>query len=178
MIEQKSRDKDLKEPIKQSDGKFLTPYQQAKRYAAELPYSKRPRWIIACNFAEFHIYDLENPQAEPEILLLENLDKEYYRLNFIVDKTDNNIKRELELSIKAGEIVGKLYDALRKQYINPDSDELLKSLNKLCVRLVFCLYAESAGIFGNRNMFSEYLQSFREENIRRALIDLFAVLNH
>ena len=130
MIEQKSRDKDLKEPIKQSDGKFLTPYQQAKRYAAELPYSKRPRWIIACNFAEFHIYDLENPQAEPEILLLENLDKEYYRLNFIVDKTDKNIKRELELSIKAGEIVGKLYDALRKQYINPDSEESLKSLNK------------------------------------------------
>ena len=177
MIEQKSRDKDLKEPIKQSDGKFLTPYQQAKRYAAELPYSKRPRWIIACNFAEFHIYDLENPQAEPEILLLENLDKEYYRLNFIVDKTDKNIKRELELSIKAGEIVGKLYDALRKQYINPNSEESLKSLNKLCVRLVFCLYAESAGIFGKHKMFREYLNHFRGHNVRRALIDLFSVLN-
>ena len=177
MIEQKSRDKGLKEPIKQTDGTYLTPYHQAKRYAAELPYSKRPRWIIACNFAEFHIYDLENPQAEPEILLLENLDKEYYRLNFIVDKTDKNIKRELELSIKAGEIVGKLYDALRKQYINPNSEESLKSLNKLCVRLVFCLYAESAGIFGKYKMFREYLNHFRGHNVRRALIDLFAILN-
>ena len=177
MIEQKSLDKDLNEPIKQSDGTFLTPYQQAKRYAAELPYSKRPRWIIACNFAEFHIYDMENPQAKPEIILLENLETEYYRLNFLIDKTSESVKRELELSIKAGEIVGKLYDALKKQYINPDSDESLKSLNKLCVRLVFCLYAESAGIFGKRNMFREYLQTFREKNIRRALIDLFEVLN-
>jgi len=177
MIEQKSIDKDLTEPIKQSDGTFLTPYQQAKRYAAELPYSKRPRWIIACNFAEFHIYDMENPQAKPEVILLENLPTDFYRLNFLIDKTSDNIKRELELSIKAGEIVGKLYDALHKQYINPNSEESLKSLNKLCVRLVFCLYAESAGIFNRRNMFREYLQSFREKNIRRALIDLFEVLN-
>ena len=177
IIEQKSLDKDLNEPIKQSDGTFLTPYQQAKRYAAELPYSKRPRWIIACNFKEFHVYDLETPQAKPEIILLENLDHEYYRLNFLIDNRDENIKRELELSIKAGEIVGKIYDAIHKQYINPDSDESLKSLNKLCVRLVFCLYAESAGIFGKRNMFRDYLQTFREENIRRALIELFKVLN-
>ena len=177
MIEQKSRDKDLNERIKQSDGTFLTPYQQAKRYAAELPYSRRPRWIIACNFAEFHIYDLEKPQADPEILLLENLETEYYRLNFLIDKTRDSIKRELELSIKAGEIVGKLYDALRKQYINPDSDESLKSLNKLCVRLVFCLYAESSGIFGKRKIFREYLNHFRGHNVRLALIELFKILN-
>ena len=177
MIEQKSLDKDLSEAIKQSDGTFLTPYQQAKRYAAELPYSKRPRWIIACNFAEFHIYDMENPQAKPEVILLENLETEYYRLNFLIDKTSDNIKRELELSIKAGEIVGNIYNALHKQYLTPNSEESLKSLNKLCVRLVFCLYAESAGIFNKRNMFREYLQSFREKNIRRALIDLFEVLN-
>ncbi|MBR1858790.1 MAG: class I SAM-dependent DNA methyltransferase [Selenomonadaceae bacterium] len=177
MIEQKSCDKDLNEPIKQSDGTFLTPYQQAKRYAAELPYSKRPRWIIACNFKEFHIYDMENPQAEPEIILLENLATEYYRLNFLVDKTDDYIRRELELSIKAGEIVGRLYDALKQQYINPESDESLKSLNKLCVRLVFCLYAESAGIFGRHKMFRDYLNYFRGHNVRRALMDLFTVLN-
>ena len=35
IIEQKSLDKDLAKPIKQSDGTFLTPYQQAKRYADE-----------------------------------------------------------------------------------------------------------------------------------------------
>lgn len=177
MIEQKSLGKDLSKPIKQSDGTMLTPYQQAKRYAAELPYSKRPRWIVACNFGEFRVYDMENPQSEPEVILLENLSEEYYRLQFLVNAADRNIKKEMELSLAAGEIVGRLYDALRKQYKEPDSEESQKSLNKLCVRLVFCLYAEDAGIFGKRNMFHDYLYLFRERNIRKALVDLFETLN-
>ena len=126
MIEQKSLGKDLSKPIKQSDGTMLTPYQQAKRYAAELPYSKRPRWIVACNFAEFRVYDMENPQSEPEIIFLANLPKEYYRLQFLVHAADRNIKKEMELSLAAGEIVGRLYDALRKQYKEPDSEESQK----------------------------------------------------
>ena len=68
MIEQKSLGKDLRKAIKQSDGQMLSPFQQAKRYAAELPYSQRPRWIITCNFAEFNIYDMEKPNGEPEII--------------------------------------------------------------------------------------------------------------
>ena len=176
MIEQKSLGKDLSKPIKQSDGTTLTPYQQAKRYAAELPYSKRPRWIVASNFAEFRVYDMENPQAEPEIILLENLDKEYYRLQFLVNVKSRDAKKEMELSLAAGEIVGKLYDALLKQYKDPNNEESLKSLNKLCVRLVFCLYAEDAEIFGRRNMFRDYLKSFQPQNVRRGLIDLFEIL--
>ena len=176
MIEQKSLGKDLSKPIKQSDGTTLTPYQQAKRYAAELPYSKRPRWIVASNFAEFRVYDMENPQAEPEIILLENLDKEYYRLQFLVNVKSRDAKKEMEISLAAGEIVGKLYDALLKQYKDPNNEESLKSLNKLCVRLVFCLYAEDAEIFGRRNMFRDYLRSFQPQNVRRGLIDLFEIL--
>lgn len=176
MIEQKSLGKDLSKPIKQSDGTTLTPYQQAKRYAAELPYSKRPRWIVASNFAEFRVYDMENPQAEPEIILLENLDKEYYRLQFLVNVKSRDAKKEMEISLAAGEIVGKLYDALLKQYKDPNNEESLKSLNKLCVRLVFCLYAEDAEIFGRRHMFRDYLKSFQPQNVRRGLIDLFEIL--
>ena len=63
LIEQKSADKDLRKAIRQSDGSYLTPFQQAKRYSAELPYSERPRWIVTCNFREFLVYDMENPQA-------------------------------------------------------------------------------------------------------------------
>lgn len=176
LIEQKGLDKDLKRPIKQSDGTLLTPFQQAKRYSAELPYSQRPRWIIACNFQEFHIYDMERPTGEPEILLLENLEREYYRLNFLVDTGSEHIKKEMEISLQAGEIVGRLYDALLKQYKNPDSPETLRSLNMLCVRLVFCLYAEDAGIFGGHGMFHNYLERHRAED-RRALINLFRVLD-
>ena len=78
LIEQKGLGKDLLAPIKQSDGTFLTPFQQAKRYSSELPYSERPRWIVTCNFGEFLVYDMENPQGKPEQLLLENLGQEYY----------------------------------------------------------------------------------------------------
>lgn len=176
LIEQKGLGKDLKKPIKQSDGTLLTPFQQAKRYAAELPYSMRPRWIVTCNFAEFHVYDMERPSGEPEVILLENLEKEYYRLQFLVDTGDSNIKKEMDISLQAGELVGVLYDALLKQYKDPNDPETLKSLNMLCVRLVFCLYAEDAGIFGGHGKFHNYLQAHQTE-ARRALIDLFKVLN-
>lgn len=177
LIEQKGLGKDLRKPIKQSDGTLLNPFQQAKRYAAELPYSQRPRWIVTCNFSSFLVYDMENPNGEPEEILLENLPKEYYRLKFLVEEGNEHLKREMEVSIQAGDLVGKLYDEIHKLYINPDSEESLKSLNMLCVRLVFCLYAEDSGIFGKRNMFHDYLLNVETRNLRRALIDLFKVLD-
>ena len=177
MIEQKSINKDLRKGIKQSDGSFLTPFQQAKRYSAELPYSQRPRWIVTCNFKEFLVYDMEMPNGEPESILLENLPKEYYRLNFLTDTGDENIKREMEISIQAGEIVGKLYDAISKQYVDLTNEHTLKSLNMLCVRLVFCFYAEDAGVFGKHLMFHDYLKGFETKHFRKALIELFETLN-
>lgn len=177
MIEQKGLGKDLRKGIRQSDGSVLSPFQQAKRYAAELPYSKRPRWIITCNFAEFLVYDMEKPNGEPEQILLKDLSKEYYRLQFLVDTGNENLKKEMEISLKAGDLVGKLYDAILKQYKNPDDPETLKSLNKLCVRLVFCLYAEDAGIFGKHQMFHHYLKQFQPKDVRKALIELFQVLD-
>ena len=177
MIEQKGAGKDLNKAIKQSDGSLLTPFQQVKRYSAELPYSERPRWIITCNFQEFYVYDMENPRGEPEKIKLVDLEKEYYRLSFLVDKGSVHLQREMEISIKAGEVVGLLYDGLLKQYKNPDDPETLKHLNKLCVRLVFCLYAEDAGIFGKHLMFHDYLKQFSANQLRKALTQLFKVLN-
>ena len=177
LIEQKSIEKDLRKPIKQSDGSLLTPFQQAKRYIADLPLSRHPKWVITCNFKSFLIYNMENPNGEPEEILLENLEKEYYRLQFIVDKENENLKREMEISIRAGDVVGKLYDELIKLYVDPTSEKSLKSLNMLCVRLVFCLYAEDAGLFGKHAMFHDYLNRFDARDLRRALMDLFKVLD-
>ena len=176
MIEQKSIEKDLGLPIKQSDGKFLTPFQQAKRYASELPYSQRPRWIVTCNFREFWVYDMEQPHGEPQKILLENLENEFYRLQFLVDEQNERIRREEEISLKAGELVGQLYDALYKEYINPDS-ESLRSLNILCVRIVFCLYAEDAGLFETKTSFEDYIKSFTPDNLRDGIIKLFQALD-
>ena len=177
LIEQKGLGKDLKKPIRQSDGTLLTPFQQAKRYITELPLSQHPRWVITCNFSEFYVYDMERPGGEPEIILLENLEKEYYRLQFLVDTGSEHLKREMEVSIAAGEIVGLLYDAFAKQYADPESEYAMKSLNILCVRLVFCLYAEDAGIFGRHGMFHDYLSEFDARGMRRAVVDLVRILD-
>lgn len=177
LIEQKGLGKDLNKPIKQSDGALLTPFEQAKRYILELPVSQHPRWVVTCNFSTFYVYDMERPHGEPEIIELANLEKEYYRLQFLIDAGNEHLKREMEVSIAAGEIVGLLYDAFYKQYTNPESENSLKSLNKLCVRLVFCLYAEDAGIFGHHGMFHDYLKGFDTRGLRKGLVDLFRVLD-
>lgn len=176
MIEQKSIDKDLRAAIKQSDGSMLNPFQQAKRYSAELPYSNRPRWIVTCNFKSFLIYDMEKPQGEPFEILLENLEKEAHLLQFLIDEQDEELKHEKEVSIQAGELVGKLYDAFLAQYGNEITKEESHSLNVLCVRLVFCLYAEDAGVF-DKDQFMRYMQEFKPEGMRIALKNLFSVLD-
>ena len=176
LIEQKGAKVDLTKPQEQSDGAMLTPYQQAKRYADELSYDLKPRWIVVSNFKEIHIHDMNNLHAEPEIILLENLEKEYYRLQFLVDTKNENIRREEEISLQAGILVGKLYDALIKEYINPDESSL-RSLNILCVRLVFCFYAEDAGLFETRTSFEDYIKSFNLQNLRDAFIKLFKGLD-
>lgn len=176
LIEQKSASVDLNRGYKQSDGTFLRPYEQARRYAGFLPHDQNPRWIVVCNFQEFQIYDMNRPNDEPETLHLANLEKEYHRLQFLVDTGSTVVKKEMEVSLQAGAIVGTLYDALLKQYKDPESSETLKSLNALCVRLVFCLYAEDAGVFGSHGMFQQYLQNHIHD-ARRALIDLFHVLD-
>jgi hypothetical protein len=176
LIEQKGAKIDLNKGETQSDGSVLTPFQQARRYAGYLPHDQNPRWIVVCNFKEFRIHDMNRPNDTPEILLLSDLEKEYGRLDFLVDTGDEHIKKEMEISLQAGELVGVLYDALLKQYADPNSPETLKSLNALCVRLVFCLYAEDAGIFGKRDMFHDYIKAHRSED-RRALINLFRVLD-
>ena len=177
MIEQKSSDVDLRKEAKQSDGAMLTPYRQAKRYADEMPNSLRPNWIVVCNFQEFLIYDMEKPQGEPVQVLLEDLPNKVECLHFLVNPEKSKIDIEAEVSLKAGELVGKLYDAILKQYKNPESTETLKSLNILCVRLVFLLYAEDAGIFPEKDMFGRYLAKFHPDEVREKILNLFAILN-
>ncbi len=180
MIEQKSLGKDLNAPIRQSDGTLLTPAEQAKRYAAALPYSERPRWIVSCNFKEFHVLDMERPNDSAEIIELHKLGAEFYRLNFLVDVKSSHIEREMEISKGAGDLVARLYESLLEQYkINPSLTEelILHNINKLCVRLVFCLYAEDSGLFGKKSLFHDYLQDFQPHQIRNALMDLFRILD-
>lgn len=177
LIEQKGSHVDLSVKAKQSDGLELTPFQQGMRYAPGLGSGRFPRWIVACNFKTFEVHDMERPGDAPEIIQLSDLEKEYNRLSFLVDDTNVHLKKELEVSIQAGEIVGVLYDKILAQYRTPEDPETQKALNKLCVRLVFCLYAEDAGIFGAKNMFHDYMAQFPASMFREQLIKLFRILD-
>ena len=181
LIEQKGKHIDLSKPELQSGGASLTPYNQARRYDNNLPHEEKARWIICCNFQRFEIHDMSKPLAEPEVVLLEDLEKESYRLQFLVDSENEHIRKEMEVSLRAGEVIGEIYDAFLKEYRNPSDPQTLKSLNVLCVRLVFCLFAEDSGLFGSKShsAFHDYLVRFKpgSGDMRRALIDLFEILN-
>jgi hypothetical protein len=178
IIEQKSLGIALDRKIHQSGGIELTPYEQAKRYNDNLPYGERARWIVTSNFSEIWIYDMDTRVPEPVKIMLSDLQSKYSMLDFLINQEREHITEEMEISVKAGELVGVIYDALYKQYIDPESERAQKSLNMLCVRLVFCLYAEDAGIFnGNHSMFHDYLKPFEAKDIRKALIELFRILD-
>lgn len=178
MIEQKGAHIDLTKPQEQSGMKEkLTPFQQAHHYILGLGVSDHPKWIVVCNFREFHIHDMERPNDAPEIVYLENLPNELNRLRFLVDTESTHVQSEVQVSMKAGDLVGELYDLLLKQYGESPTEENLRSLNVLCVRLVFCLYAEDAHVFNVDDQFHDYLSMFPTVEMRNALIGLFRILN-
>lgn len=189
LIEQKSLGKALDQKIMNSGSIELTPYDQAKRYNDNLPYDEKARWIITSNFSDIWIYDMNTRVPEAVEISLDEIPDKYPLLDILTKKDVHKISHEMEVSIKAGDIVGILYEAFLKQYkipgVNAKEDveqkekreHKLKSLNALCVRVVFCLYAEDAGIFGKRNMFHDYMESYEVKDCRRALLELFKILD-
>lgn len=177
LIEQKGAHVELTAKVKQSDGSSLTPFEQARRYVTGLPVSEHPRWIVVCNFREFHVHDMERPSEPPQVVRLEDLEKECYRLRFLVDSGSSMTPEEMQVSFEAGKLVGEIYDALLKQYKKPDDPRVLRSLNILCVRLVFCLYAEDAGLFNSHTQFHDYLESLPVHLVKTGLTALFKTLN-
>ena len=177
LIEQKGAHIELTDKVKQSDGSSLTPFEQAHRYVLGLPVSEHPHWIVVCNFREFHVHDMERPFEPPQVVKLEDLEKECYRLRFLVDSGSSMTPEEMQVSFDAGKLVGEIYDALLKQYKKPDDPRVLRSLNILCVRLVFCLYAEDAGLFNSHTQFHDYLESLPVNLVKTGLTALFKTLN-
>lgn len=175
VIEQKSLGIPLDRPQPGHDNK--TPYEQAKEYDNLLPYAEKARWIITSNFGEIWIYDMAVMQPEPVKLTLADLQTKYHLLDFLVNKKQNKLTEEVELSKAAGELVGKIRDRFLTQYNDPLAPRTQKSLNVLCVRLVFCFYAEDAGLFGEKDAFSKYILRYRPGDIRGKLLEMFRVLD-
>lgn len=179
LIENKSFNKDLYKPELQSDGTMLTPYQQAKRYAEKLIFNEVPRYIVTCNFQQFNIYDMneKNPEHSVQVVKLINLQDQVGRLDFLRKTKYVNISEEMRISKKAGDIIGEIYDEFMKQYEDPTDLSAQHNINVLCVRLVFCFFAEDAGLFKSHSAFHDYLASYTLENMQGALRELFRILD-
>lgn len=181
LIEQKSRGVDLdKKSERSKKAGEETPYQQAKWYADNLPYSVRPRWIVVSNFDEFRIHDLDadDPEHDYTTVTLDELADQLHLFGFLTDKSASRLVKEKELSVKAGEIVGRLYKSLAAQYKSIDTDPVeQRSLNVLIVRFVFLLYAEDAGLLHEHQAFLNYMRNVEPEDMRAALMQLFEVLD-
>ena len=182
LIEHKSFPNDLSAKYLQSDGTFLTPLEQALRYAEHLPYNEFPRWIVTCNFKEFQIYyfgdilSYFNPPA-PIIIKLEDLPDEYQRLNFLVDPDDTTILEDVNISKSALDIIKNVRDDLQDIYIKNHVNDWQNFLYKICVRLVFCFYADDSRLFDDDKYFAAYLQNFKGNEQIEALQNIFDVLN-
>ncbi len=181
LIEQKSADVDLAAHAVQSGGTELSAYRQAKRYADNLPFNRRPRWILTCNFREIRIHDmdLERPEAEPVIITLQEIPAQVHALRFLTEGVSETarIEKEKQLSIQAGELISRIYNALLARCPEPLSDGVLQQLNRFCVRLVFCLYADDAGLFA-KGQFLDYLHRSSDPDGKSALVlKLFRALN-
>lgn len=182
IIEQKSSDVDLNKP--QIGHNNLTPFEQAREYQTYLPTSEKAKWIIVSNFKEFHIYNMDSkqPLETKTVIKLEELPKRYNELNFIVNNTVERIIQEKEISFKAGKIIGGIYnlliDEFNKNGIKP-SEQDLHEINIVCVRLVFCLYAEDSGMFNDHQQFGKFLEKYKDapSTFRMLLKELFDVLN-
>lgn len=180
IVEQKALNVDLDKP-ESRQGKMKTPLVQALDYVEELPRLEQPRFVVTCNFETFRVYD-RDAWAKSQLIdhpfeftLAELVDHPEY-LSFITDPANSRLEKEKEVSIHAGELIGKLYDRMRQGYMEPDSAESMHALNVLCVRLVFCLFCEDADLFP-KDAFLHYLKDVSPENIRISLKRLFKALD-
>lgn len=186
LIEQKSSGIDLNKAKKQSDGSELTPFEQAKRYNDELPYSQKARYIIVCNFDEFHIHDMESPKDPPQIINFADLTKQIHRFTFLNESKNDELKalalaKQSELSFKAARLIRQIQDELIALYAaatpsGEPSEQDFASINMLLTRLVFCFYADDSGVFTRHDMFGAYLATHKA-NMRQAILDVFSMLS-
>jgi type I restriction-modification system DNA methylase subunit len=162
LIEQKSKGRDLK-PAK----------QQALDYFPGLAEEDLPRYILLSDFQHFELYDLDIDPDKPLKFKLNKLADHVQAFGFIVGQERRVFRDQDPANIEASGIMGALHDALE------DSGYKGHSLERLLVRILFCLFADDTGIFQPIGIFEEFVANTREDgaDVGAALANLFQVLN-
>lgn len=185
LIEQKSNGVDLFKAESRANGgdtEKITPFEQAKRYDNHLGSKEKANFLVLSNFNQIVIYDVrESVDVKPVIIDLKDLEKDLYLLDFLVKPDETKrLEKEKRISVAAGELVSKIYNEFANifaKYDGVDDEKIKHSINTLCVRLVFCLYAEDAGLFNAKEQFYNYLEPVAPNKCGVALKALFKVLD-
>lgn len=178
LVEQKSLGIDLaKEETRQ--GRKVTPAKQGNAYAQGMPLSQQPRYIIACNFAEFWVFDRERDSLcrEPLFKLpLAELSKNLAAIQFLKGGAEAPATISRAVSVEAGKIMSKLHDLVAEAFDDPDAPENHHALSVLMTRLMFLMFCEDSGLVAP-NAFRDYVSHFQAGDLRRGLKDLFVWLD-
>lgn len=178
LVEQKSLGIDLaKEETRQ--GRKVTPAKQGNAYAQGMPLSQQPRYIVACNFAEFWVFDRERDSLcrEPLFKLpLAELPKNLAAIQFLKGGAEAPATISRAVSVEAGKIMSKLHDQVAEAFDDPDTPENHHALSVLMTRLMFLMFCEDSGLVAP-NAFRDYVSHFQAGDLRRGLKDLFVWLD-
>ena len=178
IVEQKSLGIDLSKPEKRQ-GRMVTPAQQANGYIEGMGLAQQPRYVIACNFSEFWVYDrnIDSLFKEPMLKLsLEDLPKNLPALQFLKGSGEAPRSVQRAVSIEAGRIMGQIHNEIAGLYHDPDGEESHHALSVLCTRLMFLMFCEDAGLI-EPGLLREYIASVDGAHLRGALIELFSWLD-
>ncbi|MDE0242805.1 MAG: class I SAM-dependent DNA methyltransferase [bacterium] len=147
-------------------------YDQAGKYFDALPEHERPRYILVSDFQTFELHDLD--ERECVEFPLKELPAQVDRFGFILGVQRQTFRDQDPANIKAAELVGRLHDALA------DAGQRGPALERLLVRVVFCMFADDTGVFEPRDIFLDFIETRTNEDgadLGPWLSQLFEVLD-
>ena len=155
-----------------SKGKNLgAAYEQASDYFLALPAEQRPRYIITSDFAHIHLYDLRNKVSCE--CLLKQLPSKASWFKFLLDGEDAEIVEETPINRNAAYAISRVHEALLRANFKGHDLEIFLT------RLLFCMFADDTGIYGENNIFRRLVENTRQDgkDLGPKLAELFDVFD-
>jgi hypothetical protein len=155
---------------------------QAERYYIRIKKSDRPRYVILCNFDEFHVFDFDNQPDDPvDIIGLQELPRRIPAFSFLEAKNlrpqfKNN---QVEITEKAARRLGDvLHSLLERGERNNFRKYTPLQAQHFVLQCVLAMYAEDIGLLPPA-IFTRCLQDCMENqgNSYDILGGLFQAMN-
>ena len=160
LVEMKSRGEDLDEA-----------YKQARGYIDGLLDYEIPKFILICDFENFHLYNLDDDEKHE--FKLNNLVNNVHLFSDIAGYERAEAYEKSDVDVKATEKMAQIHDYLREAGYGGHQLEVF------LVRLVFCMFADDSVLF-NKNIFTDFIINHTRKDgsdLGARLIELFVILN-